>query len=58
MSWTIIFTRTAERDLEKLSDDIAKRIILKIEEIAQNDPYQKLDKIINGPVLQIQSGNI
>ena len=32
MAWIVIFTAKAERDLEKLPDDVAKKIILKIEE--------------------------
>ena len=35
MTWSVIFTVKAERDLAKLPNDIAKRIILRIEEIAQ-----------------------
>ncbi len=34
MAWSVIFTSKVERDLEKLPDDIAKKIILRIEEIA------------------------
>ena len=49
MAWSVIFTSKVERDLEKLPDYIAKRIILRIEEIAQNDPYQQLDKMTNSP---------
>jgi len=56
MAWTVIFTVKAERDLGKLPDDIAKRIILKIEEIAQDDPYQKLDKMTNSPYYKFRVG--
>ena len=56
MEWTVIFTVKAERDLGKLPDDIAKRIILKIEEIAQDDPYQKLDKMTNSPYYKLRVG--
>jgi len=49
MAWTVIFTGKAERDLEKLPDDMSKRIILKIEEIAQDNPYQRLDRMTNSP---------
>ena len=56
MAWTVIFTAKAERDLEKLPDDIAKRIILKIEEIAQDDPYQKLDKMTSSPYYKFRVG--
>jgi len=56
MAWAVIFTVKAERDLGKLPDDIAKRIILKIEEIAQDDPYQKLDKMTNSPYYKLRVG--
>ena len=56
MTWTVIFTSKAEKDLEKLPDDIAKRIILRIEEIAQNDPYQQLDKMTNSPYYKFRVG--
>jgi mRNA interferase RelE/StbE len=56
MIWTVIFTAKAERDLEKIPDDIAKRIILKLEEIAQDDPYQKLDKMTNSPYYKFRVG--
>ncbi|MDH3395764.1 MAG: type II toxin-antitoxin system RelE/ParE family toxin [Nitrosopumilus sp.] len=56
MAWAVIFTVKAERDLGKLPDDIAKRIILKIEEIAQDDPYQKLDKMTNSPYYKFRVG--
>jgi mRNA-degrading endonuclease RelE of RelBE toxin-antitoxin system len=56
MTWTVIFTVKAERDLGKIPDDIAKRIILKIEEIAKDDPYQKLDKVANSPYCKFRVG--
>ncbi len=56
MAWSVIFTSKVERDLEKLPDDIAKKIILRIEEIAQNDPYQQLDKMINSPYYKFRVG--
>ena len=56
MTWTVIFTAKAERDLGKLPDDVARRIILKVEEIAQNDPYQKLDKMTNSPYYKFRVG--
>ena len=49
MTWTVIFTVKSERDLAKLPDDIAKKIILKIEEIAADDPYDYLDRMTNSP---------
>jgi mRNA interferase RelE/StbE len=56
MTWTVIFTSKAERDLGKIPDDIAKRIILKTEEIAKDDPYQKLDKMTNSPYYKFRVG--
>jgi len=56
MAWSVIFTSKVERDLEKLPGNIAKRIILRIEEIAQNDPYQQLDKMINSPYYKFRVG--
>jgi len=56
MAWTVIFTGKAERDLEKLPDDISKTIILKIEEIAQDNPYQRLDRMTNSPYYKFRVG--
>ncbi|PJB97975.1 MAG: plasmid stabilization protein [Nitrosopumilales archaeon CG_4_9_14_0_8_um_filter_34_10] len=56
MAWSVIFTSKAERDLEKIPEDIAKRIILRIEEIAQDDPYQQLDKMVNSPYYKFRVG--
>ena len=56
MTWTVIFTVKAERDLAKLPDDIAKRIILKIEAIAADDPYNHLDRMTNSPYYKFRMG--
>jgi len=53
---TVIFTTKSERDLAKLPDDIAKRIILKIEAIAADNPYDHLDKMTNSPYYKFQVG--
>ena len=55
MTWTVIFTLTAERDLAKLPKDAAKRIILKIEKIAE-DPHSQLDKMTNLPFYKFRVG--
>ena len=57
MNWTVIFTSKAERDLEKIPDDISKRIILRLEEIAQDNPYHKLDKMTNSPYYKFRVGD-
>lgn len=56
MPWTVIFTAKAERDLAKLPENIAKRIILKIEAIAADDPYNHLDKMTNSPYYKFRVG--
>jgi mRNA interferase RelE/StbE len=56
MAWTVIFTVKSERDLAKLPEDIAKRIILKMEEIAEGDPYDHLDKMTNSPYYKFRVG--
>ena len=56
MTWTVIFTVKAERDLAKLPKDIAKRIILKIEAIAADDPYNHLDRMTNSPYYKFRVG--
>ena len=56
MTWTVIFTVKAERDLAKLPDDIAKKIILKIEAIATGDPYTQLYKMTNSPYYKFRVG--
>ncbi len=56
MTWTVIFTLKAERDLAKLPNDVAKRIILKIETIAADDPYTHLDKMTNSPYYKFRVG--
>ena len=55
MTWTVIVTVKAERDLAKLPDDIAKRIILKIETIA-DDPYDQLDRMTNSHYYKFRVG--
>ena len=56
MTWTVIFTVKAERDLAKFPDNVAKRIILKIEAIAADDPYEHLDKMTNSPYYKFRVG--
>lgn len=56
MAWTVIFTVKAERDLAKLPDDVAKRIILKIEAIAADNPYGHLDRMTNSPYYKFRVG--
>jgi len=57
MAWTVIFTGKAERDLEKLPDDISKRIILKMEGIAQDNSHQRPDRMANSPCRKIGRGH-
>jgi mRNA interferase RelE/StbE len=56
MAWTVIFTVKAERDLAKLPDAAAKRIILKIEAITADNPYDHLDRMTNSPYYKFRVG--
>ena len=53
--WTVIYAPKAERDLESLDDDIAKKVILKMDEIAL-DPYGLLEKLTNSPFYKFRVG--
>lgn len=51
--WTIIYTTKAEKDLEKVGEKIAKKVILLMDEIAKN-PYGLLEKLTNLPLYKFR----
>lgn len=53
--WTVIYTSKAEKDLEKLDEKVAKKIILLMDEIALN-PYGLLEKLTNLPLYKFRVG--
>ena len=56
MIWTVLFTVKAERDLDRVLPEIARKIILKLEEMAQDNPYEHLDKMTNLPFYKFRVG--
>ena len=55
MAWTVIYPPKAEKDLERLGVNLAKKVILKMDEIAL-DPYNLLDKMVNSPYYKFRIG--
>jgi mRNA interferase RelE/StbE len=51
--WTVVYTTKAEKDLEKLGEKIAKKVILLMDEIAKN-PYELLEKLTNLPLYKFR----
>lgn len=55
MEWTVIYSPKAEKNLEALGEELAKKVILKMDEIAR-DPYNLLDKMTNSPFYKFRIG--
>ena len=53
--WTVIYAPKAQRDLEGLGDELAKKVILLMDEIAL-DPYKLLEKLTNSPLYKFRIG--
>ena len=53
--WTIIYAPKAERDIENLGEELAKKVILLMDEIAL-DPYGLLEKLTNSPFYKFRIG--
>ncbi len=53
--WTVIYAPKAERDIEDLGEDLAKKVILLMDEIAL-DPYRLLEKLTNSPLYKFRIG--
>lgn len=56
MEWTVIYAPKAQKDLDRLGDDMAKKVILKMDEIAV-DPYGLLDPLTNSPYYKFRVGD-
>lgn len=55
MEWIVIYAPKAQKDLDALGDDVAKKVILKMREI-KLDPYALLDKMTNSPYYKFRVG--
>lgn len=56
MKWSVIYPPDTEKDLDKLGDKLAAKVILKMDEIAL-DPYNLLDKMTNSPYYKFRVGD-
>ncbi len=54
--WTVIYSIQAEKDLDALEEQIAKKIIVLLDEIAVN-PYKMLEKMTNSPFYKFRVGS-
>ncbi|MCH7647029.1 MAG: type II toxin-antitoxin system RelE/ParE family toxin [Thaumarchaeota archaeon] len=53
--WTVIYAPKAEKDLEGLGEELAKKVILLMDKIAL-DPYRLLEKMTNSPFYKFRIG--
>ncbi len=53
--WKIIYSDKAQKDLDHIGPDIAKKVILLMDEIAL-DPYGLLEKMTNSPFHKFRIG--
>lgn len=56
MKWTVIYSNTAESDLDAMDDELAKKVLLLMDEISL-DPYKLLDKMKGYPLHKFRIGN-
>jgi len=56
MKWTAIYSEQAETDLDLMPADLAKKVILKVDEI-EKDPFAHLQKIRNFPLYKFKVEN-
>ena len=53
--WTVIYSSKAEKDLDILEAELAKKIIILMDEIVMN-PYKLLEKMTNSPYYKFRIG--
>lgn len=53
--WRVVYSTQAQKDLDGLGEDLAKKIILLMDEIAL-DPYRLLEKMTNSPFYKFRVG--
>ncbi len=53
--WKVIYSDKAQKDLDHIHPDIAKKVILLMDEIAL-DPYGLLEKMTNSPFYKFRIG--
>ena len=55
MKWTAVWSKNAEKELTKLPDDDAKRILLKTSNV-EEDPFSYLERLTNSPYYKFRVG--
>ena len=53
--WTVIYAPKAEKDLESLGEELAKKVILLMDKIVL-DTYRLLEKMVNSPFYKFRIG--
>ena len=56
MGWTVIYSSGAEKDLGKLDNDFAEKIIERMDEI-KSDPHKLLDKMVGVSFYKFRMGD-
>jgi mRNA interferase RelE/StbE len=56
MRYTVIISDDARRELARLDRSVARRIIARIEDLAE-DPLRKLSRLVNSPLYRLRVGD-
>lgn len=56
LSWRILYTSRARRDLRRLDRQVAKRVILALDGLAANDPRSDLRKLSGSEEYRLRVG--
>ena len=56
MIWTIIYSKDAQKQLDKLSKDARKRIILKLDEV-EKSPFSYLERLQKSKFFKLRVGD-
>ena len=56
MEWNVIYSDNAIKDLDRLGEDFAKKVIERMDEI-KLDPYKLLDKMKGVPLYKFRMGD-
>lgn len=54
--YSVVLTESAQRDLARLDRSVARRIVARLEDL-QEDPLQKLGRLVNSPLYRLRVGD-
>ncbi len=54
--WQLLFTKRARKDLLALEQDVAKRIVARLEKVAEN-PLHYFSKLVGSPYSKLRAGD-